>query len=282
MSVIRSSQCQCTGQVGIRYRREVCSLVPESALWPSRKVSGPRLPRFASSPHSPCRIFASLRGAGAIAASSTEKRVRVSDEPAEGGPGSRLRGVPRRIGHCDGIDGAVPVASGGVHHHVRGSVMPTVTIEADRSIFYETSGGALSSWSSSTASGIRVILGTGPQPAPPRPIYVVAPRPSRDRPQLHPANVGWVHDRPLPRKRPPVLPGAETDRYGAGRAQPRRRNRTAGCAAASAGVQRPGARRAYSGCGHQQLREPRAAGVGHLSNRRPAGHLRGGGLPPPA
>ena len=58
-----------------------------------------------------------------------------------------------------------------------------------------------------------MILGTGPQPAPPRPIYVVAPRPSRDRPQLHLANVGWVHDRPLPRKRPPVLPGAETDRY---------------------------------------------------------------------
>ena len=50
VSVIRSSQCQCTGQVGIRYRREVCSLAPESALWPSRKVSGPRLPRFASSP----------------------------------------------------------------------------------------------------------------------------------------------------------------------------------------------------------------------------------------
>jgi len=49
VSVIRSSQCQCTGQVGIRYRREVCSLAPESALWPSRKVSGPRLPRFASS-----------------------------------------------------------------------------------------------------------------------------------------------------------------------------------------------------------------------------------------
>jgi len=61
LSVIRSSQCQCTGQVGIRYRREVCSLAPESALWPSRKVSGPRLPRFASSPHPPCRIFAMSR-----------------------------------------------------------------------------------------------------------------------------------------------------------------------------------------------------------------------------
>jgi hypothetical protein len=41
VSVIRSSQCQCTGQVGIRYRREVCSLAPESALWPSRKASLP-------------------------------------------------------------------------------------------------------------------------------------------------------------------------------------------------------------------------------------------------
>ena len=42
VSVIRSSQCQCTGQVGIRYRREVCSLAPESALWSSRQ-SGLRM-----------------------------------------------------------------------------------------------------------------------------------------------------------------------------------------------------------------------------------------------
>ena len=41
VSVIRPSQCQCTGQVGIQYRA-VCSLAPESALWPSRKASGPR------------------------------------------------------------------------------------------------------------------------------------------------------------------------------------------------------------------------------------------------
>ena len=57
VSVIRSSQYQCTGQVGIRYRREVCSLAPESALWPSRKVSGPRLPRFASSPPNDALMF---------------------------------------------------------------------------------------------------------------------------------------------------------------------------------------------------------------------------------
>ena len=30
---------------------------PESALWPSRKVSGPRLPRFASSPPNDADYF---------------------------------------------------------------------------------------------------------------------------------------------------------------------------------------------------------------------------------
>jgi single-strand DNA-binding protein len=61
VSVIRSSQCQCTGQVGIRYPREVCSLAPESALWPSRKVSGPGVPRFATSPlPNTCAIVYSL------------------------------------------------------------------------------------------------------------------------------------------------------------------------------------------------------------------------------
>ena len=130
--------------------------------------------------------------------------------------------------------------------------MPTVTIEADRSIFYETSGGG--SQQLVFVHGFRNPgdpvhrSATGSTPADLRRGTSTFPGPAAASPRKR----GLGARSTATRKRPPVLPGAETDRYGAGRAQPRRRNRTAGCAAASAGVQRPGARRAYSGCGHQQ------------------------------
>ena len=146
VSVIRSSQCQCTGQVGIRYRREVCSLAPGAgtvAITQSEQASVAVLREFVAAEYGALGIRSNhagddtqnvpfgriMRGKGRAATSAVlaarEDAVvarsrgcaRHEQARGRGAPYPRVRGGCGRVG--------VQACAGGGGHPVTGAVPRT-------------------------------------------------------------------------------------------------------------------------------------------------------------